>query len=307
MKLSKKGKIVGVLLVIFILIVAFLIFKVVHLNHAIHDSKDHTQSLTNGQKKVANKQPISVAIFGVDSDAKRAKANLGQRTDTILIASINPEKGKTKLISIPRDTRAEISGFDRTEKIAHAYAYGGPKTAIKTIEDNFNIPIDGYVTVDMDGFEKLIDIFGGVDVKSNATFEYNGSQFKQGESMHLNSKKALDYVRSRKEDGAGGDEGRTERQRQVIAALSEKMSETHNLFKLNKILQVSEQNVKTSFDLKSLKTLYSKYKGAGNTIDKLSISGQNLIESDGIWYFIPDVTDKEEKMKVYKHNLQSSE
>ena len=307
MKLSKKGKIVGVLLVIFILIVAFLIFKVVHLNHAIHDSKDHTQSLTNGQKKVANKQPISVAIFGVDSDAKRAKANLGQRTDTILIASINPEKGKTKLISIPRDTRAEISGFDRTEKIAHAYAYGGPKTAIKTIEDNFNIPIDGYVTVDMDGFEKLIDIFGGVDVKSNATFEYNGSQFKQGESMHLNSKKALDYVRSRKEDGAGGDEGRTERQRQVIAALSEKMSETHNLFKLNKILQVSEQNVKTSFDLKSLKTLYSKYKGAGNAIDKLSISGQNLIESDGIWYFIPDVTDKKEKMKVYKHNLQSSE
>ena len=41
----------------------------------------------------------------------------------------------------------------------------------------------------MDGFEKLIDIFGGVDVKSNATFEYNGSQFKQGESMHLNSKR----------------------------------------------------------------------------------------------------------------------
>ena len=76
------------------------------------------------------------------------------------------------------------------------------------------------------------------------------------------------------------------------------MSETHNLFKLNKILQVSEQNVKTSFDLKSLKTLYSKYKGAGNAIDKLSISGQNLIESDGIWYFIPDVTDKEENESI---------
>lgn len=306
MKLSKKGKIVVTVLVILILIVAFLIFKVVRLNHAIHDPKDNTQSLTNGQNKIKNKQPISVAIFGVDSDAKRAKANLGQRTDTILIASINPNKGKTKLVSIPRDTRAEIAGYDRTEKIAHAYAYGGPKTAIKTIEGNFGIPIDGYVTVDMDGFEKLIDIFGGVDVKSNATFEYNGSQFKQGESTHLNSKKALNYVRSRKEDGAGGDEGRTERQRQVIAALSEKMSGTHNIFKLNKILKVSEQNVKTSFDIKSLKTLYSQYKGAGNAIDKLSISGQDLIESDGIWYFEPDTTDKQEKMKEYKHNLQSS-
>ncbi|RIP34792.1 LytR family transcriptional regulator [Staphylococcus gallinarum] len=306
MKLSKKGKIVVTVLVIFILIVAFLIFKVVRLNHAIHDPKDNTQSLTNGQNKIKNKQPISVAIFGVDSDAKRAKANLGQRTDTILIASINPNKGKTKLVSIPRDTRAEIAGYDRTEKIAHAYAYGGPKTAIKTIEGNFGIPIDGYVTVDMDGFEKLIDIFGGVDVKSNATFEYNGSQFKQGESTHLNSEKALNYVRSRKEDGAGGDEGRTERQRQVIAALSEKMSGTHNIFKLNKILKVSEQNVKTSFDIKSLKTLYSQYKGAGNAIDKLSISGQDLIESDGIWYFEPDTTDKQEKMKEYKHNLQSS-
>lgn len=306
MKLSKKGKIVVTVLVIFILVVAFLIFKVVRLNHAIHDPKGNTQSLTNGQNKIKNKQPISVAIFGVDSDAKRAKANLGQRTDTILIASINPNKGKTKLVSIPRDTRAEIAGYDRTEKIAHAYAYGGAKTAIKTIEGNFGIPIDGYVTVDMDGFEKLIDIFGGVDVKSNATFEYNGSQFKQGESTHLNSEKALNYVRSRKEDGAGGDEGRTERQRQVIAALSEKMSGTHNIFKLNKILKVSEQNVKTSFDIKSLKTLYSQYKGAGDAIDKLSISGQDLIESDGIWYFEPDTTDKQEKMKEYKHNLQSS-
>ena len=81
---------------------------------------------------------------------------------------------------------------------------------------------------------------------------------------------------------------------QVIAALSEKMSETHNLFKLNKILQVSEQNVKTSFDLKSLKTLYSKYKGAGNAIDKLSISGQNLVYFhflffiSNVWYKVPN-------------------
>ncbi|MCG7337906.1 LCP family protein [Staphylococcus sp. ACRSN] len=305
MKLSKKGKIVVILLLLILLVGGFLLYKVIHFNHAIHDSKNSIESLDSGPEKIKDKKPISIAIFGVDSDATRAKENMGQRTDTILVASINPEKEKTKLISIPRDTRANIAGEGRSEKIAHAYAYGGPKTAIHTIENNFNIPIDGYVTVDMDGFEKLIDIFDGVDVKSNATFSYNGSQFEKGKKTHLDSKKALNYVRSRKEDGAGGDEGRTERQRQVIAELSKKMSQTNNIFKLNKILKVSEQNVKTSFDINSLKTLYSQYKDATTSIDKLSLSGQDLIEDDGIWYFEPDAVDKKEKMESFKKNLSS--
>jgi len=274
------------------------------LNQAIHDS-DRTDEATKAtQEKIKNNKPISIAIFGVDSDVKRAEENMGQRTDTLLIASINPEKNKTKLISIPRDMNSNIPEVAGNQKIAHAYAYGGPKTAMATLRQNLDVPVDAYVTLDMDGFKKMIDIFDGVTVTSNATFSYNGSSFKEGQKVKLDGDKALNYVRSRKEEGAGGDEGRTERQRQVIDALSKKANGSSNLFKLNKILKVSEENVKTDLNVGDLKSLYSNYKDATESIDKESIDGENLIESDGVWYFEPNEEDKNVKINVYKNNLK---
>lgn len=150
----------------------------------------------------------------------------------------------------------------------------------------------------------MIDIFDGVTLKSNATFSYNGSSFKKGKRVTLKGEKALNYVRSRKQVGAGGDEGRTARQRQVIDALAKSASNSFNIFKLNKVLKVSEKNVKTDLSLSDLKTIYTDYKNSAKSIDKMSINGQNLIESDGIWYFEPDQTDLANKVKAYKDNLK---
>lgn len=203
MKLTKKGKIVITILILLIIVIGFFTYKLIHLNQSIHDSQKSGEESKAAHAKIKSKKPISIAIFGVDSDIERAEENMGQRTDTLLIASINPEKKKTKLISIPRDMSSEIPGVAGNEKIAHAYAYGGPKTAMNTLRQNLDVPIDAYITVDMDGFEKMIDIFDGVTVTSNATFSYNGSSFKEGEKVKLDGENALNYVRSRKEDGAG--------------------------------------------------------------------------------------------------------
>ncbi|SUN43938.1 LCP family protein [Staphylococcus saprophyticus] len=83
---------------------------------------------------------------------------------------------------------SEIPGVAGNEKIAHAYAYGGPKTAMNTLRQNLDVPIDAYITVDMDGLKKMIDILDGVTVTSNATFSYNGSSFKEGEKVKLTEK-----------------------------------------------------------------------------------------------------------------------
>ena len=173
-----------------------------------------------------------------------------------------------------------------------------------TIRQNLDVPIDSYVTVDMDGFKKMIDIFDGVNVTSNATFNYNGSSFKEGKKENLSGDSALNYVRSRKEEGAGGDEGRTARQRQVIDALAQSAHESSSIFKLNKILKVSEKNVKTNLNVADLKSLYSGYKEAVQSMDKMSIDGENLIESDGVWYFEPDQADMTDKVNEYKSNLK---
>ena len=110
--------------------------------------------------------------------------------------------------------------------MAHAYAYGGPKLTMKSLRQNLNAPIDGYMTVDVVGFQQFIDICEGVTVTSNATFNYNGSHLKAGKKVALSSDNALNYVRSRKETGAGGDEGRTARQSQVIEVVAKKLSQS---------------------------------------------------------------------------------
>lgn len=304
MKLSKKGKVLIIILILLLSVIGFFVYKYIHLNQSIHDSESTSKESKAIQEKIKSKKPISIAIFGVDSDIERAEEGMGQRTDSLLIASINPEKNQTKLISIPRDMNSEIPGINGNEKIAHAYAYGGPETAIDTLKQNFDVPIDAYVTLDMDGFKKMIDIFEGVTVTSNATFSYNGSSFKEGEKVNLDGESALNYVRSRKEEGAGGDEGRAARQRQVIDGLSKSASESSNIFKLNKILKVSESNLKTNLNVRDLKSLYSNYKDATQSIKKMSIDGENIVESDGIWYFEPYETDKRNKIDEYKNNLK---
>lgn len=304
MKLTRKGKVLIIILVLVLIVLGYFTYKLIHLNQSIHDPQNTGKESKATQEKIKAKKPISIAIFGVDSDVEREADNMGQRTDTLLIASINPEKKETKLISIPRDMSSDIPGVEGNEKIAHAYAYGGPKVAMDTIRQNLDVPIDSYVTVDMDGFKKMIDIFDGVNVTSNATFNYNGSSFKEGKKENLSGDSALNYVRSRKEEGAGGDEGRTARQRQVIDALAQSARESSSIFKLNKILKVSEKNVKTNLNVADLKSLYSGYKEAVQSMDKMSIDGENLIESDGVWYFEPDQANMTDKVNEYKSNLK---
>ncbi|WP_435373714.1 LCP family protein [Staphylococcus nepalensis] len=304
MKLTRKGKVLIIILVLVLIVLGYFTYKLIHLNQSIHDPQNTGKESKATQEKIKAKKPISIAIFGVDSDVEREADNMGQRTDTLLIASINPEKKETKLISIPRDMSSDIPGVEGNEKIAHAYAYGGPKVAMDTIRQNLDVPIDSYVTVDMDGFKKMIDIFDGVNVTSNATFNYNGSSFKEGKKENLSGDSALNYVRSRKEEGAGSDEGRTARQRQVIDALAQSARESSSIFKLNKILKVSEKNVKTNLNVADLKSLYSDYKEAVQSMDKMSIDGENLIESDGVWYFEPDQADMTDKVNEYKSNLK---
>lgn len=304
MKLTRKGKVLIIILVLVLIVLGYFTYKLIHLNQSIHDPQNTGKESKATQEKIKAKKPISIAIFGVDSDVEREADNMGQRTDTLLIASINPEKKETKLISIPRDMSSDIPGVEGNEKIAHAYAYGGPKVAMDTIRQNLDVPIDSYVTVDMDGFKKMIDIFDGVNVTSNATFNYNGSSFKEGKKENLSGDSALNYVRSRKEEGAGGDEGRTASQRQVIDALAQSARESSSIFKLNKILKVSEKNVKTNLNVADLKSLYSGYKEAVQSMDKMSIDGENLIESDGVWYFEPDQADMTDKVNEYKSNLK---
>ncbi|MCY6991981.1 LCP family protein [Staphylococcus argensis] len=296
--------IVGIIVLALILFALYIGYKVFAVGGSIHDPLNRDKSSLRSDKVDLGKgDPFTIALFGVDSDAKRSANGGGQRTDTIMVLSINPEKKTTEILSIPRDTKAEIVGKDSTEKINHAYAYGGPDMAVKSLEKLLNVPIDHYATIDMDGMKDMIDTVGGIDVVSNATFSYDGQSFTKGEKTHLDGKQAMAFIRSRKEQGAGGDFGRQERQQLVIQGLANKLSSVSSLTHFNSLMNHAKENVKTDLSLGDLNKVRSHYKGANETVHRHQLEGSGGIEDDGLYYFHPSDGSLQENSQAITSNL----
>ena len=97
-------------------------------------------------------------IMGVD----RRSDDVG-RSDTLMVATVDPAKQTASLLSIPRDTRVKIEG-NGYDKINAAYAYGGHELTRKTVENLLDVPMDYYILLDIKAFERIIDAIGGVDI-----------------------------------------------------------------------------------------------------------------------------------------------
>ncbi|MEW9502333.1 LCP family glycopolymer transferase [Jeotgalibacillus marinus] len=187
------------------------------------------EAIITTNEKLENKEPITILLMGNDDD-------LRGRTDSIILATINPEDESVKMFSIPRDARTEIVGHDSVDKINAAYSFGGAQMAIDTVEQFLNIDIDFYINLQMEGFVDLVNAVDGVDVYND--FEWTDTQglyekgfhYQEGE-LHLDGDQALGYVRMRKLDPRG-DYGRADRQRQV---LTEIINKTGSLSSFNDI------------------------------------------------------------------------
>lgn len=227
--------------------------------------------------------PISVLLVGVDE-----RDGDSGRTDTMVVLTVNPEMKSTKIMSIPRDTRAELidktdSDNDTISKMNHAYAYGGIGMTIDSIENFLNIPIDYYVKVNMEGFRDIVDSVGGIDVNNKYAFELDGVYLSKGEH-HLDGEEALAYARMRKED-PNGDFGRQERQREVITKVIKKGASISSLTNYDEILKALSDNIETSLSMQEIVSMQKSYLKAADTIEKVEIEGENET-IDESWYFI---------------------
>ncbi|CAD2079275.1 LCP family protein [Phocicoccus pinnipedialis] len=310
---KRKPKWLKVLLIIFIAfilisigIVAYTFYKLNNFSSDIHEPIERAEKSALRDKEVDlnRKEPLSIALFGVDSNEERDSVGSGERSDSIILLSINPNDNKTVMISIPRDTRSEIVGNNTIEKINHAYAYGGARMAIDSLENLMNIPIDHYVTINMDGLEELIDVVGGVDVTSNATFTVKGNSYVEGQSYEMYGEEALAFTRSRYEDGSGGDFGRQERQQLVVQALGEKLISIGSIGRMNSILDAVGNNVKTDLTMSDLQDIGTKYGGARKNVERLQLEGEGATLEDGLWYFLPYDESIEEASSTYRKNLE---
>lgn len=295
---------IGILVLLALIAVIYLGYKIFSVGGSIHNPLDRDKSsLRDKNVNLDDGDPFTIALFGVDSNAERNANGGGQRSDTIMVLSVNPEKKTTEIVSIPRDTQADIVGKGTTEKINHAYAYDGPDMAVKSLEKLLNVPIDHYATIDMDGMQDMIDTVGGITVTSNATFSYDGYQFTEGERSKMDGKEAMAFIRSRKEDGAGGDFGRQERQQLVIQGLANKLTSVSSITHFNSLMNHVEDNVKTDLSVGELNKVRSNYKDANDNVNRHQLEGQGGIQDDGLYYFVPSENSLNEIETNIKDNL----
>ena len=158
---------------------------------------------------------LNILLVGQD----RRPGEGRQRSDTMILISINQRKRKVAMISFLRDLYVQIPGYSNN-RLNASYAFGGFELLKSTLKTNFGITIDNCFEVDFTGFRALIDAVDGIDITlTKEEADAVGLGTVEGQN-HLNGKQALTYARLRK---VGTDFGRTKRQRTVLLAAFQKI------------------------------------------------------------------------------------
>ena len=172
----------------------------------------------------------NIAIFGIDS--REDTYSKGNRSDCIIIASMNNETKEVKLVSVYRDTYVQIEGHG-LDKITHAYSYGEAPLAIKTLNTNFDLNITEFVTVNFDAVKEIVDDIGGISMNITQEEVSHISGITKAGTYTLTGEQALAYARIRY--ATGGDYKRTERMRDVLTAVVDKVK-TFSISELNQFI-----------------------------------------------------------------------
>lgn len=213
----------------------------------------------------SQKERVNILLLGVD---QRPTEEGPWRSDTMIIATVDPKTMTAGAISIPRDLYVEIPGYgDRRINMAHflgdAYDYpgGGPGLAMKTIEHNLGIPVHYYIRVDFQGFRDIIDYLGGItiDVEEeiwdykypDGQLGYTTVHIPEGRQL-MNGRTALQYARSRH---SGTDFDRLRRQQQVLMAIRDKALRLDLLPKIPMLANTMSHTVRTNLQLGEIVTL----------------------------------------------------
>ncbi len=257
----------------------------------------------------AGHKVINIALFGIDS----RKDNFKGRSDAIFILTIDKEHDKIKLTSLKRDSYVHIDEHDQ-DKLTHAYAYGGAKLAMKTINENYDMDITDYVTVNFFGITEIIDALGGltVDVDSDEKYVMNScyvpelndigidcEYIKKTGLQKLSGAQALAYSRNRY---TGGIEGRMERQREILSLMFEEVKK-RGVTKLPELVKMGLQNSETSLTNNEITSLATWALTSSPTIESLSLPDEDCNELYGkkaiinyVYYCIYDIDIATQKL-----------
>jgi len=201
---------------------------------------------------------MNVLLMGVDSNGRDTERFTGCRSDTMMIASLDPKTHKVSLISLPRDSRVRIADNHGVDKINSAHALGGPDLAVKTVSEDFGVPIDHYIVIDTQGLKKVFEALGPVDVLVEKPMHYRDRAGRLNIALEpgvvtMDANKLEEYVRFRHD--AKGDIGRIERQQWFMRQVKKKLEEPQVLLKMPQLFQLAGDYVRTDLSVEEMAKL----------------------------------------------------
>ncbi|HLN65149.1 MAG TPA: LCP family protein, partial [Symbiobacteriaceae bacterium] len=236
-------------------------------------------------------------VMGVDK-----RPDDSGRADTMMVVAYDPNGQQLSALSLPRDLWVDIPGHGY-DKLNHAYAFGGEKLAMATVQSLLDIPIDHYVTVTFQDFAKIVDAVGGIDVDAEKRMFYEDpSDLSMGPDglvidiqpglQHMDGMTALKYSRFRKDDE--GDIGRVRRQQQVAKELLKAVARPATLARVPQLISALGDAIDTDLSVADMLKLGV---GGRDAVTKPLKTGVFTGEDQymgGIFYFTPDIAKQRE-------------
>lgn len=300
-----KGKkifaiIFGIILVLFLAVVGMGAKLYWDVSKSMDKTYETVERSKKSQVNLNNKEPFSVLLLGIDTgDDGRVEQG---RSDTTIVATVNPRDKQTTLVSLARDTYVDIPGQGKQDKLNHAYAFGGASLAMDTVENYLNIPINHYVSINMAGLKELVNAVGGIEVNNNLTFSQDGYDFTIGK-ISLDGEQALSYSRMRYED-PNGDYGRQERQRKVIEGIVQKVLSLNSVSNYQEILTAVSDNMKTDLSFGDMKKIALDYRSAFGKVKQDQLQGTGFMQ-DGVSYQRVDEQELNRVQQELKNQLNN--
>ena len=276
-KLSTTKKVVLSLFAVLFILLGTVLGFYQHVKNKIYIEKETSISNSKNDTEYQEVKGITnVLLIGVDARDLDEPC----RSDSMIIATIDNNNKKVKLTSLFRDTLVDIPGHGEA-KLNSAYMLGGPELLMETVKETYNISIDKYIIINFWGFEAIVDYIGGieVDVKDYQLEELNkyigestgGNDCPVEEAgvQTLNGKQALSYARIRY--NVGDEYERTDRQREVIFKVIEKLQNTKPSKYLG-IMNTMLEYIRTNIDpLEALNMAYTIYKFPSLEMEQLQM------------------------------------
>ena len=326
-KMNKPIKVLLiVLIVLFVAAVALGINLVTYANNIMSNPEDAFKlnkkdensnvviSSDDKDDEVYNKTEgiYNILLLGIDSNAEREAQRKGYRSDVMMLCSINFDQNTMHLTSVPRDMWVDVPREiddagnvikSSSQRINTAYSYGGgpdkdgEKYAMKCMEDflsmdgTFDIDIDYFVSIDMDGMYKLADDLGGVEVVMD---RYVAGVGNKGETVTITSKNIDAYIRTRK--GAGDDYGRVSRQQDYIMAVAKKIKSMGTTEAVTRLYGTITEYAKTNLSLEQCLSLASFVRDFDlSNLTKYTVQGTGFRTSGGASV----LAVKEDELRAY--------